>query len=50
MILKVVPKCVDAEYKTWLKTVTELYPIQIYLHQIGKTISDVCPHCTQRDT
>jgi hypothetical protein len=47
IISKVVVRCKDAEYRTWLKTMTGLYPVSAYLHRIGKAISDICPHFMQ---
>jgi ribonuclease HI len=46
-ILRIVSRCSDAEYRTWLKTVTGIYPVQSYLCRIGKADSNICPHCDQ---
>ena len=34
-----------AEYRVWLKCMEGIYPVQEYLHRIGKAPTSICLHC-----
>ena len=34
-ILQILSRCADAEYRTWLNSVTGIYPVQTHLRRIG---------------
>ena len=40
-----VTRCDDAVLRVWIKAMTGIYPVQIYLHRIGKAESPQCPYC-----
>ena len=37
--------CVDAVWRVWIKAMTGIYPVQLYLHRICKAESPQCPYC-----
>ena len=44
-VSKVIWHCTPSEYRVWLKCMTGIYPVQVYLKRIGKAQSPICPHC-----
>jgi hypothetical protein len=46
-IAKIIRRCKPAEYRVWLKCMTEIYPVQTYLQRIGVAKSPLCPHCQE---
>ncbi len=47
-VSQVIQRCKTAEYRVWLKSMEGIYPVQTYLHRIGKAPSPLCPHCNSR--
>jgi hypothetical protein len=45
-VFQVIQRCKTAEYRVWLKSMEGIYPVQTYLHSIGKASSPLCPHCS----
>ena len=45
VISRNVAHCADAIWRVWSKTMTGIYPVQLYLHRIGKAKSPHCPYC-----
>ena len=45
VISRNVAHCADAIWRVWTKTMTGIYPVQLYLHRIGKAKSPHCPYC-----
>ena len=46
-VSKVIRRCTPAEYRVWLRCMTGIYPVQIYLKRIGVVTSPTCPHCVE---
>jgi len=44
-VSRLVRKCAPAVYRTWLKCMAGIYPVQAYLSRIGLVKSSACPHC-----
>ncbi len=44
---KVIRRCTSAEYRVWLRCMTGIYPVQVYLNRIGVVTSPTCPHCVE---
>ena len=40
-----VARCDDAVLRVWTKAMAGIYPVQVYLHRIGKATTPYCPHC-----
>jgi len=45
-VSQVIQRCKTSEYRVWLKSMEGIYPVQTYLHRIGKAASPLCPHCS----
>ena len=44
-VSKVIWRCQSAEYQVWLRCMTGIYPVQVYLKHIWLVESPACLHC-----
>lgn len=44
-VSKIIWRCAPSEYRVWLKCMTGIYPVQVYLKRIGISQSPNCLHC-----
>ena len=49
IVSQVIQRCKTAEYRVWLKCMEGIYPVQTYLHRIGKASSPLWPHCISNE-
>ena len=47
VVSRIIRRCTPAEYRVWLRCMTGIYPVQMYLNRIGMVKSPICPHCTE---
>ena len=47
-IARTVASASDATIRCWIKLMSGTYPTATYLHRIGRTESNICPHCDHR--
>jgi ribonuclease HI len=44
-VSRLTPRFKPAEYRVWLKCMEGIYPVQEYLHRIGKAPTSICRYC-----
>ncbi len=44
-VSRLTPRFKPAEKRVWLKCMEGIYPVQEYLHRIGKAPTSICRHC-----